>query len=75
MSIHREDIIVVTGGQGFLGKSVCKNLKNKGYKNIVALPGSKFWNLTNQQDVASMMDKFNPRIIIHLAARVGGNRS
>ncbi|MAF25289.1 GDP-fucose synthetase [bacterium] len=72
MSVHKEDIVLITGGQGFLGKSVCNKLNERGYKNLVALPGSKFWNLTQQSDVASMMEKFNPRIVIHLAARVGG---
>ena len=72
MSIHKEDIILVTGGLGFLGRAVWNNLKDKGYKNVVALPGSQFWDLTKQTDTAIMMDKFHPRVVIHLAARVGG---
>ena len=72
MLIHKEDIILITGGSGFLGKSVCENLKNKYYKNIVALPGSDFWDLTNREQVKKVMDEFRPRVVLHLAARVGG---
>ena len=33
--------IVVTGGAGFLGRFVCNKLKDRGYKNIFALPEAK----------------------------------
>jgi len=72
MLIHKEDIILITGGVGFLGRSVYKNLKDKHYKNVVALPGSDFWDLTNQEDVKKVMDQYRPRVVLHLAARVGG---
>ena len=72
MFIHKEDIILITGGSGFLGKSVRENLKNKYYKNIVSLPGSDFWDLTDRSEVKKVMDKFRPRVVLHLAARVGG---
>ena len=72
MLIHKEDVILITGGVGFLGRSVYKNLKDKHYKNVVALPGSDFWDLTNQEDVKKVMDQYRPRVVLHLAARVGG---
>jgi len=72
MLIHKEDVILITGGAGFLGRSVYKNLKDKHYKNVVALPGSDFWDLTKQEDVQKVMDQYRPRVILHLAARVGG---
>ena len=72
MLIHKEDVILITGGSGFLGKSVFKNLKERYYKNVVALPGSDFWDLTKQEDVIKGMDQYTPRVVLHLAARVGG---
>ena len=70
--INRTDRIVVTGGTGFLGQSVIKELHNSGFKNTVALRGSYHHDLTKQEDVSKIFDMFSPHSIIHLAARVGG---
>ena len=39
--INKDDIVVVTGGTGFLGKAVVANLKANGYTRVVSL-GSGF---------------------------------
>ena len=75
MSIEKTDRIVVTGGKGFLGRIVCKKLKSSGYNNIVELPGSRApmsLDLTKSLDVAYLFRNYQPSVIIHLAARVGG---
>jgi GDP-L-fucose synthase len=75
MLIEKADRIVVTGGKGFLGQVVCKRLKSSGYTNIVELPGSRTpmsLNLIKSLDVAYLFQNYQPSIVIHLAARVGG---
>lgn len=61
--------IVVTGGSGFLGKQVVKELKNKGYTNI-SVPRSKQHDLRKSIDCKKVLKGAN--IVIHLAANVGG---
>jgi len=63
--------ITVTGGKGFLGGHLLKNLKDHGCTNvkIADLPE---YNLTNITDIQRMYEETKPQIVIHLAAKVGG---
>lgn len=63
--------IVITGGSGFLGKSVYKELSGLN-DTIIPLKGREGWDLTNQKQVDYMVQQLKPDVIIHLAARVGG---
>ena len=72
MIIKKDDTIMVTGGTGFLGKAVVRLLKRDGYTKVIPLPGSKTWDLTKQNYVVYALQQFKPKVIIHLAARVGG---
>lgn len=63
--------IVITGGSGFLGKSVNKVLKSTDY-NIYSLSGRQSYDLVSQKQVDYMVQQLQPDVIIHLAARVGG---
>jgi len=65
--------IVVTGGAGFLGTSICKNLLSRGVPaDQIFVPRRKDYDLTCENDVARMYEDFRPEIVIHLAAEVGG---
>jgi len=70
MSKHTK--ILVTGAKGFLGKKVCRELRDSGYENICELEGSKVCDLRNTHEAQSILLIEQPDIIIHLAARVGG---
>ncbi|HEU4640747.1 MAG TPA: GDP-L-fucose synthase [Candidatus Binatia bacterium] len=63
--------IVVTGGAGFLGSAVVKCLHFRGYKNIF-VPRSKEYDLRDPAAISRLYRDFHPRVVIHLAAVVGG---
>ena len=63
--------IVVTGGNGFLGKAVRKALSNSN-DTIIPLRGKSEWDLTKQKHVEYLFAHNTPDVIVHLAARVGG---
>ncbi len=63
--------ICVTGGAGFLGKVVCKNLRDRGVADVF-VPRSDEFDLTQTESVERMYDTAKPDIVIHLAAEVGG---
>jgi len=64
--------ILVTGGRGFLGKSVCRQLESQDKYEVTALSGKSAWDLTKQKYVDYALHEFTPDIVIHLAATVGG---
>ncbi|MDX2146638.1 MAG: GDP-L-fucose synthase [Planctomycetota bacterium] len=69
--------IIVTGGAGFLGKAVCRTLRNRGVRNEdVFIPRRADFDLTREQDAARLFQVAfpgkSPDICIHLAAEVGG---
>jgi GDP-L-fucose synthase len=65
------DKILVTGASGFLGKAVCRKLKNEKF-NVIELNGKADWDLTNQDHVQYLFQQHQPDRIVHLAAKVGG---
>lgn len=62
----KKNKILVTGGSGMVGRSLKKILPNAIYLS------SKDCNLINKLEVEVLLSKYNPDIIIHLAAKVGG---
>ena len=63
--------VIVTGGAGFLGKEVVRQLKRKGCKEII-VPRSKDCDLCDLSAIKKLLTKTKPDMIIHLAAVVGG---
>ena len=66
-----EKKILVTGGSGFLGFHVLKELEMCNYINVIA-PRSSEYDLRNQNELKKLFDDHSPDIVIHLAAIVGG---
>jgi GDP-L-fucose synthase len=62
--------VVVTGGNGFLGRVVVRNLAERG-AHVVA-PTHDEYDLTIPGAADSMLAAHSPSHVIHLAARVGG---
>ena len=65
----RHESILVTGGNGFLGKHVIAVLQKKGVKNIAA-PGSRDYDFRDRDACRKAVK--NKTLVIHLAAKVGG---
>jgi len=63
--------VTVTGGAGFLGRCVCKRLRQRGCKRI-DVPLVEDYDLTSESAVERMYDQLRPDVVIHLAAEVGG---
>lgn len=63
--------ILITGGQGFLGKHVVANLMEKGYDKVITPRHARF-DLREPAEVERMFNHYLPDIVIHLAANVGG---
>ena len=62
---------LVTGGTGFLGRTICRKLEQLGASEIIA-PRSRDFDLTRADDVEKLFADATPDIVIHAAARVGG---
>ena len=63
--------IIVTGGAGFLGRSVVRKLKERGIHDIF-VPRSADYDLTQRADINRLFDDHPADVVIHLAAKVGG---
>ncbi len=63
--------VTVTGGAGFLGQKILASLKRRGCEQI-SVPEYPDYDLVEATSVKRMYDEFNPEIVIHLAAVVGG---
>jgi GDP-L-fucose synthase len=63
--------VLVTGGNGFLGRRVVEALKDAGCRDVLA-PRRAEYDLTREPDVQRLYAELRPQIVIHLAAVVGG---
>ena len=63
--------IVVTGGAGFLGRNVCRELEAYSPR-LIFVPRSSQYDLRDSQAVEQLFRDAQPDIVIHLAAVVGG---
>lgn len=62
---------MVTGGAGFLGSFVVRELESRGCTSIV-IPRKKDYDLRDRAAVRSLLSREHPDVVIHLAAVVGG---
>jgi GDP-L-fucose synthase len=63
--------LVVTGGAGFLGKFVCRELQHHGPAELF-VPRSADFDLRERPAIRRLFQEARPEVVIHLAAVVGG---
>lgn len=71
MANWNEKRIVVTGGAGFLGRSVVAALKARGVEHVL-VPRKADYDLRQHDAVMDLLHDTRPHMILHLAAVVGG---
>ncbi|MEO1059205.1 MAG: GDP-L-fucose synthase [Actinomycetota bacterium] len=70
MSFWSARRVVVTGGAGFVGRRVVALLNARGAE--VVAPRSAEFDLTRPGTADDLLAQYEPSVVIHLAARVGG---
>ena len=63
--------IYVAGHKGLVGSAIVRNLKSKGYENIITRTHSEL-NLMDQKAVCEFFKKEKPEYVVLAAAKVGG---
>lgn len=66
----RDKRVLVTGGAGFLGRNVVRELNRHGAE--VYAPTRDTYDLMNKTDVWRLFEHTLPQVVIHCAAKVGG---
>jgi len=69
--MNKDDKIYVAGHNGMVGSAIVRNLKERGYTNIV-VEDRKYLDLTNQQNVRTFFWEEKPDYVFLAAAKVGG---
>jgi GDP-L-fucose synthase len=67
----RDRTVLVTGGNGFLGRAVLDRLSSREAGRVIA-PTSADYDLRDRGAVTEMFAATQPDLVVHLAARVGG---
>lgn len=69
--MNKQDKIYVAGHRGLVGSAIVRNLKAKGYNNIVGRTHAEL-DLTNQAAVRKFFEEERPDVVVLAAAKVGG---
>ena len=67
--ISKKDKILVTGASGLVGSNLILNLSNKGHE-VLGIDSKN--DLRIATNAYKLFDDFKPKIVFHLAAKVGG---
>jgi GDP-L-fucose synthase len=69
--LNKSDKIFVAGHNGMVGSAIVRELKIRGYTNLLTVD-HKILDLTKQQQVDDFFSKEGPDVVILAAAKVGG---
>ena len=71
MAFWAERTVLVTGGAGFLGAHVVRNIQDQGCQAVV-VPRSHDFDLREKAAIIRLLEQARPDLVLHLAATVGG---
>lgn len=69
--MNKESKIYVAGHRGLVGSAIVRNLREKGYNNLIYKTHNEL-DLTNQKEVRDFFKKEKPEYVFLAAAKVGG---
>ena len=69
--MEKNSKILVAGSKGMVGSAIVRNLKSKGYSNIIEATRNEV-DFTNQEKVKDFFDTNKPEYVFIAAAKVGG---
>ncbi len=69
--MNKDSKIFVAGHRGLVGSAIVRNLKSKGYENIICRTHNDL-DLTNQEAVRRFFESEEPEYVFLAAAKVGG---
>jgi GDP-L-fucose synthase len=69
--MNQSDKIYIAGHNGMVGSAIVRNLRKKGFVNIITRSSSEL-DLTNQQDTHGFLQEERPDYVVISAAKVGG---
>lgn len=69
--MEKSSKIYVAGHKGLVGSAIVRNLKQKGYTNIIGKTHNEL-DLTNQEQVKKFFEEEKPEYVFLAAAKVGG---
>ncbi len=69
--LNKEDKIYVAGHRGLVGSAIVRNLKEKGYRNVIGRTHKEL-DLTDQAAVRAFFEAERPDVVVLAAAKVGG---
>lgn len=69
--MNKSDKIYVAGHRGLVGSAIVRNLKAKGYENVIGRTHSEL-DLKDQQAVREFFEAEQPDVVVLAAAKVGG---
>lgn len=69
--LTNDSVIYVAGHRGMVGSAICRELKKKGFDNIVTRTHAEL-DLCNQQEVSDFLAETRPDFVVVAAAKVGG---
>ena len=69
--MQHEASILITGGNGLVGRNLCAHLVDQGFANVYA-PSSQDYDLRDHTAVTRLFEKFKPAYVFHLAGFVRG---
>lgn len=69
--MNKTDKIYVAGHRGLVGSAIVRNLKSRGYENVIGRTHKEL-DLTNQAAVRAFFEEERPDVVVLAAAKVGG---